>query len=517
MNDILPTIFNPKTFCLAAAGSLAICLSPLQAQSPSASPAQSPAPASAKPTPSPTPDDRNEADPVAAPVPVPPVPAKFKHPGLLINLEELQIVKKRIEEGKDPWKSAFETMKASKWATLKYKARPFETVSSGFLGAGGAAGGAFNESDDAIAAYTQALMWIFTGNETYAQNAVKILNAWTILQKHEGPNWYMMTEWEGAMWPQSAELIRATYPKCDKADIAKFSDLLNRVYLPVLHNRMSYGNREFGVINALMAIGVFNNDRGAFLEGMSHWVSYVPNWIYLKEDGVPKKPNYWLTSPSNEVLAKLNADLFPDPSKAWFSVEVKNLGDDRGSFVNVPSTSQTVDGEPNYKRKQAWNNAPQEAFIDGLCAETFRDLGHCDLGFYELIQAAEIAWHQGIDLYSIHAKRITAFMELQSFLRIGDPIPKAFYRVTPAGLCATYEIAYNHYHNRMGMDLPKTKLLLETAIRPCVKKEPIVSTGWSYVLPDIGIRATQIGYPAQLANAWEILTHAELGGAKTPQ
>jgi len=118
---------------------------------------------------------------------VPPVPATFKHPGLLNSLEELQFIKQKIAAGEEPWKSAFEQMKATKFADLKYKPHAHETSSSGFLGAGGGAGGSFDESDDSIAAYTQALMWIFTDNEQYAQNAVQILNAWSILQTHGGP------------------------------------------------------------------------------------------------------------------------------------------------------------------------------------------------------------------------------------------------------------------------------------------------------------------------------------------
>lgn len=480
-----------KIHCVALAG-LGLCVMPLHAQSP-------------------TPPETNDSDPVAAPIPVPPVPAKFNHPGLLNSLEELQFVKKKIEAGEEPWKSAFEAMKASKWANPRYKPHPHETVSSGFSGAGGAAGGAFDESDDACAAYTLALMWIFTGDEKYAEKAVEILNTWAaVLKKHEGPNWYMVTQWEGCMFPQSAELLKATYPKWKKEDIARFSKMLSEVFLPVLHNRMSFGNREFGVINALMAIGVFNDDRGAFSEGLSHWVSYVPSWIYLKEDGpVPMKPNYWLTSPSNEELAKMDANLFPNPAEAWFNVEVKNLGDDRSAFIDK-------ENKPAYKRAFSWSNAPAAAFVDGLCGETFRDLGHCDLGFAQLINAAEIAWHQGIDLYSIHSKRITAFMEFYSFLRTGDPVPKVFYGVQPTAMNATFEIAYNHYHNRMGMNLPKTQALIQEHIRTCLAKTPTVSPGWAYVKPEPGIRTNYIVYPAVLAIAWETLTHAELGGAKTP-
>lgn len=462
--------------------------------------------------------DPVESQPAATQTPrrlkLPPIPATFKHPGLLHSLEELQSVKKHIEAGEEPWKSAFQTMKTSMWANPHYRPKPHEVCSSGFLGAGGAAGGAFDENNDAMAAYTQALMWIFTGDEEYAESAVGILNAWTMLKRHEGPNWYMMAEWEGAMFPEGAELIRATYPKWKKEDIAEFSDMLSRVFLPVLHNRFAFGNRQFGAINAQMAIGVFNDDRAAFCEGLAHWVSYVPSWIYLKEDGpAPIRPDYWLTTPTNEELDKLDEGLFPDVKQSWIYSEERvkafmkenHLGDDITGMLK------------RYQADSYWCFAPPEAYVDGLCAETFRDLGHCEMGLGELINAAEIAWHQGIDLYSIHGKRITTCMELHTFLRIGDPVPKVFYGVQPSGMNPTFEIAYNHYHNRMGMDLPNTRRLIQQVFRgTCLNQKLIVTPGMSYVEPEPGLRTDHIGYPGGLAIAWETLTHAELGGVRAP-
>ena len=449
--------------------------------------------------------DGGAGSPTAAPdqpaMKVPHIPATFKHPGLLNSKEELQFIKQKIQAGVEPWKSAFDQMKAIKYASLTYKPHPHVTASSGFLGKGGGPGGAYDENDDSIAAYTQALMWIFTDNEQYAQNAVDILNAWSILQTHGGPNWYLETAWEGSMWAEGAELIRATYPKWSADDIAKFSAMLDRAYLPLLHNQLSYGNRELAVCNAMVSIGVFNNDRAAFAEGLNHWVSYVPCWIYLTDDGpTPKKPDYWLTSPSNDDLAQMDEGLFPDVKQSWIYTDLaafmkeNKLGNDHGMV------KEDLGG--------LWYHAPATAYVDGLCAETFRDLGHCDLGFCQMINTAEIAWHQGIDLYGMNAKRITAFMELEASLHTDNPLANAFTSVKP-GVGGTFEIAYNHYHNRMGMDLPKTEALIQL-LRPCLQKVPIVTPGWCHMDAVPGLQAANIPGPAVLDIAWESLTHAEL-------
>jgi hypothetical protein len=270
---------------------------------------------------------------------------------------------------------------------------------------------------------------------------------------------------------------------------------------------MAYGNRLFSVSYAMMAIGVFNEDRAAFAEGMQRWVSYLPCWIYMKEDGPqPVQPDYWLTGPSNEELAQLYATPSRDARQSWIFREEEvqammkqnRLGDDQSMYKQM-------------NLRLMWNRAPEEAYVDGLSAETFRDLGHCDLALGGLGGAAEVAWHQGIDLYGREEKRIVAFLELHSFLRIGDPIPPAFYRVKGTPVNPTFEIVYNHYHNRMGKDLPRTWAFLQKALRPCLAKTPSGAPAWSWVEVDLGIRAENVVYPAGCNMAWEILTHAGTG------
>jgi hypothetical protein len=52
----------------------------------------------------------------------------------------------------------------------------------------------------------------------------------------------------------------------------------------------------------------------------------------------------------------------------------------------------------------------------------------------------------------------------------------------------TWEIAFNHFHNRLGLPLPKTQAFLPTN-RP---------TGWNHQM------------------AWETLTHAQVGDVGLP-
>ena len=430
--------------------------------------------------------------PPAGPLNLPPIPEKFVHPGLLNNMEELQSIKKKIAAGEEPWKSAFEAMKNSKWASLKYKAKPLETMIAAKSG---------DKNCDALAAYTQTLMWIFTDNEQYAQNAMAILNGWSVQKNIEPDSWCLLET--PAAFAEGAELLKATYPKWQAEDVAKFSAMLDRVYLPVLHSRMAYGGKEFAVIYAMMAIGVFNDDRGAFDEALSHFVSYLPCYIYLQEDGPkPKLSNYWLSSPSDEELAKLDSSLFPNPADAWYSVKRTDVEDS--------NLLESADLD------RLWSGAMPQAYVDGLGAEMFSTKGGMALSdgaFVSLSHALEVAWHQGVDLYTPNTKRVTAFMELYSHLRLrmDESIPLAFYGVMPGTMYATWEAAYNHYHYRKGLDLPWTSELIDKAIRPCLSEAPVTTAWWTYVpAAPTGLRATDILYPALGNCAWETLTHGDL-------
>ena len=126
-------------------------------------------------------------------------------------------------------------------------------------------------------------------------------------------------------------------------------------------------------------------------------------------------------------------------------------------------------------------------YVDGLLQESVRDSQHANMGLAAMVNAAETARQQGVDLYGEQAKRIVAALEFQAqYLAPNDATPpkNLAFHVHP-----TWEIAYNHYHNRMGLELPKMAAVLKR-IRP---------TGVNHHM------------------AWETLTHAEVGAVGLPE
>lgn len=67
-------------------------------------------------------------------------------------------------------------------------------------------------------------------------------------------------------------------------------------------------------------------------------------------------------------------------------------------------------------------------------AETCRDLGHVQLGYATLVNTAETAWQQGIDLYGEEQDRLIAGAEMLlcplALAFVSDTLRDPYYAVT---------------------------------------------------------------------------------------
>jgi hypothetical protein len=181
-------------------------------------------------------------------------------------------------------------------------------------------------------------------------------------------------------------------------------------------------------------IGVFNDDRTSFDKAVQMWRQRTPAYIYIAKDG---------------------ATPVPPP---------------RGNKTGGALTT-------------FWYG--QATMMDGLAQETCRDMSHAQYGLAGIINAAETAYVQGVDLYGDEAARLQAGLEFHAKYLNGAAVP--------ATLCGgalnddnpnpMWEIALNHFATRKGGALPETEKLV-MKIRP---------TGTDH----------HVG--------WETLTHANVG------
>jgi len=114
----------------------------------------------------------------------------------------------------------------------------------------------------------------------------------------------------------------------------------------------------------------------------------------------------------------------------------------------------------------------------GECQESGRDQSHTQMGLGYLGCAAEIAFKQGIDLYSAFDNRLLVGYEYTAKYNLGHDVPYEPYRSVEGryhykeisarsrgGFSSIYERVYHHYHGRRNLQMPFTKQVIEK-IRP---------------------------------------------------
>src|SRR5262249_5004668 len=159
------------------------------------------------------------------------VPDSFRHPGVLVNQDQLDFIKTQVVVSADPWLSAFNQASTSTYGSLSYRPHPWQTVECGPSSHPNY--GCSDERNDALAAYTQALLWYITGNAAYAENSIAIMNAWssTLSGGHINSNAPLQAGWTGSVWPEAAEIIRYTYDGWSASDVDNFQNMLATQYV----------------------------------------------------------------------------------------------------------------------------------------------------------------------------------------------------------------------------------------------------------------------------------------------
>lgn len=333
--------------------------------------------------------------------------AGFRHPGILLNRAQLDVIKQRVADGVEPQKTAFATLLASPLAALDYTPSPRATVECGPRSNPDL--GCKDERRDSAAAYSQAIAWYVTGEVKYARNAIRIMNAWasTLTGGHQLANGPVQAAWAASVWPRAAEIIRYTFDGWQPGEIVRFQQMLGAQYVPSLSDGSDEnGNKELAMSEALMNIGIFNDDRALYDAGLKMWRGRAPAYIYLQSDG--------------------------------------------------PSPVLPASGKP-----AIWGNKGKTTpLVDGLLQESMRDPHHANMGFSSLVNAAETAWQQGLDLYAEQGRRMVAAMEYQAqFLPPNTTPPPANLEFS---LQPTWEIAFNHFHHRLGLPLPNMAKVIPT-------------------------------------------------------
>jgi hypothetical protein len=476
-------------------------------------------------------------------------PPQFVHPGIIVNRAQLDFVKAKIAAGADPWAKAFGRMQADPFYALKnYQVHPpvakMATDKDPATTDGIVVCGSFSDPDvhctdeknDGVAAYTQALLWYFSGDETYAQNAINILNGWATLKKHTGFNTALQASWMGTEFARAAEIMQYLYvdsagnAKWPADQVAAFKTMMRNTYLGDLQVGLPQnarkgdaaygqnGNWMLSIADNLIQIGVLLDDRDVFNQGIKLWRDRTPAYCFYSVwdgAGLPQLPcgGYAGTG-------------------TGFSKTVGRTVDPYGYFGQAGGITPAADAPPADAGVDAGPpSTVSRSMPDGIAQETCRDLEHVQYGLAAMMNGAETARIQGVDLYREQADRIVACMEYHAqYLNsspkdmsgqlIAYPTPllsditvtgsdpsicpnkngKSTVKLLATGAVGaegrdftvqpTWEIGYNEFATRLGLSMPQTATLIQTLRSP---PSPMVWIGATH----------HIG--------WETLTHGDLG------
>lgn len=341
----------------------------------------------------------------------------MKHPGVLVSREQLNFIKRQVQEKKELIYGEFQKAVASPLAALDYKL--LGPPATGIIDCGPYSRpdhGCHAEDADASAAYLQAVLWWITGDHRYAENSMRIMNTYARqLKGYSGSNTPLQAAWSSETFPRAAEIIRYSHAGWSEKDIQAFTAMLTQVILPLIHDGAprSNGNWELSMIDGMMGIAVFTDDRTLLDHAEAMWEKRVSTYFYN---------------------AKLDGDhpRAPDPSvhQGWF-------------------------GQTTF-----------DASTSGIAAETCRDLGHTGYSISATMAAAETAHIQGDKLYESQEQRLIGVMEFHAHLLLRtEPVPKTVCGGTiKYGAGYTFGIGYNEYHNRLGQSLPETRAWLDQVL-----------------------------------------------------
>jgi len=322
----------------------------------------------------------------------------FVHPGVLHNKDDMQHISRLVSEKSEPAYGSFLLLMNHPCAQIDYKMRgPFRIISRD-----GEFGNTKSSMEaDFSSAYLNTLMWICTGNEAHANKALDVLTAYAdtleiIPDTNDAP---LLVGLEGFKIMYTLEALKYTYKGATEEKLSHISRMFKDIFIPVMerfYSRPPYTNGNWGpiVTKAYMAAAIYFNNRDMYDKAIDFY---------------------------------LNAR-------------------DNGTIANY------IDGET------------------GQIQESGRDQPHCILGVGAMATVCEIAYKQGDDLYSALDNRLMKGYEYVAAYNLGYDVPyKQWTDITGKYSNWTvistngrgrhmpvFELAYNHYVNRLGLQMPFT-------------------------------------------------------------
>lgn len=379
----------------------------------------------------------------------------FVHPGILHTTASLNFVKDKSAAA-DPWMSSFDQFKSSQWASLSYVMRgptKIATRDAAIIAADGIDYKSILESD-CYAIYCQALMFKLTGNVAYADKAVTMLNAWSsTLTDITGADLALTVSFNGFLMVNGAELLR-DYSGWKAADLQRCKDMFRNIWYPKIKNIEisggANGTWDSANTKTVMAFGIFLDDEAIFNSGYDYFY--------------------------------------------------KGAGDGTILHYFLPT---------------------------GQTQESGRNQGYAQLGLANFEEICEIGYNQGkSDMWKANGNILMTAFEYLAKYNLGNTVPFSVFPevygkwayptlsdVDRGNFKPIYRMAYNEFHNRLGMDMPFTKQVIQEKL-PYERTHQTITdaVGWGTLFfynppageaPLTGTSPGGLTYEFNVADSWQ--------------
>lgn len=320
--------------------------------------------------------------------------ADFIHPGITHSQASIDFVKAKIAAGEEPWTTAWKKVKESRRADLTKAPEPHAHVERGPYNNPDTGSSEF--SDDASAAYTQALCWALSGDERHAKKSMEIVDAWSgTLKSISNHDAKLLVGMEGYKFCIAGELLKHTWTGWPEESQKRFSTMLREIFYPIIQDfyPSANGNWDASMLQTMLAMGVFLDDQAMFDRAKDYTLNGKGNGAignYFKESG-----------------------------------QCQETGRDQGhTQMGLEFLSNTC----------------ETAWIQGL--DLYGALDNRLLKGFEYTAKYNLGNEVPYEPYK-------SFEERYHYKKISD---KARGRLRPM-----YEKVFNHYHNRKGLEAPFTK------------------------------------------------------------
>lgn len=338
------------------------------------------------------------------------IPEKFVHPGILHTRADIERMKEIIANQEQPAYKCYEELANHEFSKSDYQIQgPFETISREQSGR--------PYEKDFNAACQNAIMFAVTGDEAHAIKSAGILKSYanTLKSIDENSDGTLLAGIMGVKFVYAAEIIRYLYPQgMNDEDFAKVCSMFKNVFKPVLDK-------------------------------------------FLETD--PYSNGNWGASVGMTYIAI--AVLIDDKEMYQKALDFYTMGNDNGNILNY------IDGET------------------GQCQESGRDQQHVQLGLECLAKTCEIAYKQGTDLYGVYDNKLLKGYEYTAKYNLGEDVPFKTWTDVTGKYCnwtevsketkdknngvdtergkfrPVFEMVYNHYNKRKGLDMPYTAKVIE--------------------------------------------------------